>query len=61
MAEQNTRLVRRALNEVFARGNLAVVNEIFHPDFVNHEAGPRTPPGARGVESDGSVAAGCIQ
>ena len=50
MAEQNTRLVRRALNEVFAGGNLAVVDEIFHPDFVNHEAGPRTPPGPEGLK-----------
>src|SRR2546428_11309841 len=50
MSGQNTRLVRRALNEVFAGGNLAVVNEIFHPDFVNHEAGPRTPPGPEGLK-----------
>ena len=50
MSEQNKRLVRRALNEVFAGGNLAVVDEIFHPDFVNHEAGPRTPPGPEGLK-----------
>jgi predicted ester cyclase len=50
MSEQNTRLVRRALNEVFAGGNLEVVDEIFHPDFVNHEAGPRTPPGPEGLK-----------
>jgi len=50
MSEQNKRLVRRALNEVFAGGNLGVVDEIFHPDFVNHEAGPRTPPGPEGLK-----------
>ena len=50
MSEQNKRLVRRALNEVFAGGNLAVVDEIFHPDFVNHEAGPRTTPGPEGLK-----------
>lgn len=38
ISEQNKRLVRRALNEVFAGGNLAIVDEIFHADFVNHEA-----------------------
>lgn len=35
MSEQNKRLVRRALEEVFARGNLAAVDDIFHRDFVN--------------------------
>jgi hypothetical protein len=39
MSEQNKRLVRRALEEVFAGGNLASVDDIFHRDFVNHEAG----------------------
>src|SRR5215470_14849226 len=50
MSELNKRLVRRALNEVFAQGNLDTVDEIFHPDFVNHEAGPRTPPGPGGLK-----------
>ena len=48
--EQNKRLVTRALNEVFGGGNLAVVDEIFHPDFINHEAGPRTPAGPEGLK-----------
>lgn len=48
MSEYNTLLVRRVLNEIFAGGELSVVDEVFHPDFVNHEPGPRTPlgPGA---------------
>ena len=50
MSEQNKRLVRRALDEVFAGGNLSVVNEIFHPEFINHEAGPNTPPGPEGLK-----------
>ena len=50
MFEENKQLVRRALAEVFAEGNFGVVNEIFHPDFVNHEAGPRTPPGPEGLK-----------
>ena len=50
MSEQNKHLVKRALNEVFAAGNLGVVNEIFHPEFVYHEAGPRTPPGPEGLK-----------
>ena len=50
MSEQNKRLVRRALNEVFAAGNMGVVDEIFHPEFINHEAGPRTPAGPEGLK-----------
>jgi predicted ester cyclase len=38
MAEQeNTRLVRRALDEVYTRGDLAVVDELFHPEYADHE------------------------
>lgn len=50
MSEQNKRLVRRALDEVFAGGNFTAVNEIFHPAFINHEAGPNTPPGPEGLK-----------
>jgi len=50
MSEENKRLVRRALNEVFAGGDLGVVDEIFHVNFINHEAGPRTPAGPGGLK-----------
>jgi ketosteroid isomerase-like protein/predicted SnoaL-like aldol condensation-catalyzing enzyme len=50
LAEQNTRLVRRALDEVFAAGDFTVLNEIFDPAFINHEAGPQTPPGPEGLK-----------
>ena len=50
MSEQNTRVVRRALEEVFAGGNLAAVDDIFHRAFVKHEAGPRTPVGPEGLK-----------
>src|SRR5215469_8722059 len=50
MPSQNAHLVRRALDEVFAGGNLSAVNEIFDPAFINHEAGPQTPPGPEGLK-----------
>ena len=37
-AEANKRIVRRYYDEVFARRNLAVLDEIFAPDFVGHSA-----------------------
>jgi hypothetical protein len=43
VSEQNKRLVRRALKEVFAGGKLAAVDNIFHPDFVMRQGRARQP------------------
>jgi predicted ester cyclase len=37
MSEHNKRLVRRALEEIYAKGNFELANELVHPDFVDHE------------------------
>lgn len=51
MSERNKRLVRRALEEIYARGNLELANELVHPDFVDHEpAHPRQPTGPESVK-----------
>ena len=50
MSEHNKRLARRALDEIYANGNLAVADELIHPDFVDHEpAHPEHPPGPESV------------
>jgi len=36
MSEQNKRTARRIFEEIESQGNLAVVDEIFATDFVNH-------------------------
>jgi predicted ester cyclase len=36
-AEHNKELVRRALAEIYARGDLERADELIHPDFVDHE------------------------
>jgi predicted ester cyclase len=36
-SEHNKRLVRRALEEIYANGNLELANELIHPEFVDHE------------------------
>jgi len=41
--EQNKAIARRFLEEVFGQGKLAVVDEIFAPDHIDH--GPSTLPG----------------
>jgi steroid delta-isomerase-like uncharacterized protein len=48
-AEYNKQLVRRTFDELMSRGNLAVVDELIAPDFINHEAPPEAPRGPAGM------------
>jgi steroid delta-isomerase-like uncharacterized protein len=52
--EENKAHYRRTLEEVFNQGNLALVDDLVAPDFLNHEV----PPGMnnRGPESTRQVA-----
>lgn len=44
--EQNKALVRRLVEEVVNQGNMSVIDELFAPDFVEHEKlPPEIPPG----------------
>lgn len=47
-ADQNRAVVRRFIDEVFNRGNLAVAEEILAPDYVHND--PATGDMASGVE-----------
>jgi predicted ester cyclase len=38
--EENKALYRRTFEEVFTQGNLALVDELVAPDFLNHEVPP---------------------
>jgi predicted ester cyclase len=48
-AEQNKRITRRVLEELFGEGNFAAMDELIHPHFVNHEAPPSNPQGPEGL------------
>ena len=37
MSEQNKRLVRRALEEIYTEGDLELADQLVHPEFVDHE------------------------
>lgn len=54
-AERNKVVVRRLYEDFFSRGRLDVADEIFAPDYVNHEAGwpepVRGPDGMRMIVS----------
>src|SRR6266516_4589928 len=46
---ENKTLIRRLFNEGFNQGNLAVVDDLFHRDFVDRST-PDQPPGTQGVK-----------
>jgi predicted ester cyclase len=51
VSRDNKRLVRRALEEIYAKGDLELANELVHPDFLDHEpAHPDRPAGPESVK-----------
>jgi predicted ester cyclase len=50
MSDENKRVARRVLDELFDKGNLDAAEELVHPDFVNHEAPPDNPQGPEGLK-----------
>lgn len=51
MSEDNKRLVGRALEEIYSRGNLELTEELIHPDFMDHEpAHEEQPTGPESVQ-----------
>jgi predicted ester cyclase len=51
MSEHNKRLVRRALDEIYTKGDLELVDALVHADFVDHEpAHPERPAGPESVK-----------
>jgi steroid delta-isomerase-like uncharacterized protein len=49
MSAQHETLVRRWVDEVLNRGELAVIDELYAPDFINLSQ-PAQPPGPAGVK-----------
>lgn len=59
--EQNKALFRRMVEEIFNRGNLDLVDEVFAPDFVEHEElPPGIPSGREGVKQMTSMLRGAF-
>jgi predicted ester cyclase len=51
MSEHSKRLARRALEEIYAKGDLDLADELIHPDFVDHDpAHPEQPSGPESVK-----------
>ncbi len=49
--EENKASSRRFLDEVINRGNLAVIDELTSPNFVDHSLPPGVPPGNEGFKA----------
>jgi predicted ester cyclase len=50
-SEDNKRLVGRALEEIYAKGDIELADDLIHPDFVDHEpAHPEHPVGPESVK-----------
>ena len=49
--EANKAVYRRMVEEVVNQGKFDVVDELFHPDYVDHVAPPGSPPGLEGVKA----------
>ena len=47
-AEENKALVRRWIEEGWNQGNVAIIDELAAPDFVDHHLAPGLPPNADG-------------
>jgi predicted ester cyclase len=48
--DENKALIRRLYDDVFARWNLAVVDELIGHEFIGHEMPPETPRGPVGFK-----------
>ena len=49
MPRRDTEITRRVL-ELFGTGDLGALDDLIHPDFVNHEAPAGNPQGAQGLK-----------
>jgi predicted ester cyclase len=48
--EENKKITRRVLEELFENGHLDAADELIHPHFVNHEAPPGNQQGPDGLK-----------
>ena len=57
MSAANKDLVARLHTAVLDTGDLAPIDELIHPDYLNHEAAPGTPRGRLGSGTPSSSCA----
>ena len=50
--EENREIIRRFNEDVWGKGHVDLVDELFSPDFVDHYRAPGGPPGRDGIRYD---------
>jgi predicted ester cyclase len=55
MSEKNKEIVRKFIEEFLNKGTVSVVDEIFSPDFHNHDFIPGIPPDREGVKQNSAM------
>ncbi len=50
--EQNREIIRRFNEDVWGKGRVELVEELFSADFVDHDRAPGGPPGRDGIKYD---------
>lgn len=53
--EENKALSRRVIEEGFVKGNMAIVEQVFAANHVNHDAPPGLPGGPEGIKQFVSI------
>jgi len=48
--DRNIEIARRVMDDLFDAGDLNAVDELVHPEFINHEAGPGNVQGRAGLK-----------
>lgn len=61
MVEENKRLVLRFVDQMLNRQNLAVVDEVLSPDYIDHDAPPGQPVGPEGVKQTFRLVRECLE
>lgn len=49
MTTANETVIRRYFEELFNQGRLELIDELLHPDYVNHSPSPGVPAGREGL------------
>ncbi len=55
MSAENKALSRRTIEEIYNKGNLSIINEIYATDFINHSAPPGLTPDREGYKQFASM------
>ncbi len=60
MSDANKAVMKRFVDELFVKGNVAIVDELVADDYVDHAPPPGLPPGKAGLKQLGTMFRGAF-